>query len=164
MRNTDISDHLLVLYSLVVGSEAKTILEIGVGQSTYILTAAANKSEGQLYSIDLKWGAHLRLFPEGDGVLEKEPRHHFIESNSLDVKWDKPIDFFFLDSGHTYDLTLAELKKYMPYVRKGGFVGVHDTREEWVDCRRALFDFIKDKPLERKEFTNQNGFTILRKI
>ena len=43
-------------------------------------TAAANKTGGEIYSIDVGWGAHLRLYPQGEGLLEKEPRFHFIEA------------------------------------------------------------------------------------
>ena len=45
LRDTDIKEHLMTLYSMVVMSKAKTILEIGSGQSTFALTAAANENE-----------------------------------------------------------------------------------------------------------------------
>ena len=167
LRDTDISEHLLILYSLVVGSQAKTIVEIGAGQSTYVLIAAANFNEGQFFSIDLTPKlSSQRLFPEAPD-LDKEPRYYPIEGNSLDVEWDRPIDFLFIDSGHSYDLTMGELKKYTPFVKEGGFIVMHDTGEQnnvFIDCRRAMIDFTKDTGWEIKQLNNQNGLTIIRKV
>ncbi len=168
LRDTDIKEHLMTLYSLAVISKAKTILEIGSGQSTFALTAAANENKGEFYSIDLGKSANLRLFPEGEGVLEKEPRYHSIEGNSMEVEWNKPVDFFFLDSGHTYDLTLAELRKYTPFVKSGGFICMHDTgeyhNESFQDCRRAMLEFLNEVGWKFRTMNCQSGFTIIRKI
>ena len=178
LRDSDTMEHLMTLYSLAVMSKAKTILEIGSGQSTFALTAAANENKGQFYSIELTpQESNLRLFPEGEGVLEKEPRYHSIEGSSvegrsvegrsIEVQWDKPVDFFFLDSGHTYDLTLAELKKYTPFVKSGGFICMHDTgeyhNEAFQDCRRAMIDFLTEVGWEFRTMNCQSGFTIIRK-
>src|SRR5262249_32923697 len=38
-------------------------------------------------------------------------------------------DVLFIDTDHSYDHTLAELRTYMPRVRPGGIVLLHDT--EW---------------------------------
>lgn len=167
LRDTDISEHLMTLYSLAIMSKAKTILEIGAGQSTFALTAAANENEGEFYSIDLGPDAHLRLFPEGEGVLEKEPRYHPIAGNSMDIEWDKPVDFFFLDSGHTYQLTLDELRKYTPFVKSGGWIICHDTgefyNEAFADCRRAMIVFINEVGWKFRTMNCQSGFTMIRK-
>jgi|SRR3990167_284340 len=168
LRDTDIKEHLMTIYSLAVVSKAKTILEIGSGQSTFALTAAANENKGQFYSIDLTpASSSLRLFPEGGGVLDKEERYHPIESDSLDVIWHLPIDFFFLDSGHTYDLTLAELKKYTPFVKKGGWIVCHDTgefnNEAFADCRRAMLDFLTEVGWDFRTMNCQSGFSIIKK-
>lgn len=167
LRDTDISEHLLILFALAVGSKAKIIVEIGAGQSTFVLLEAAKFNEGEFYSIDLTPKlSSQRLFPDAPD-LEKEPRYHHIEGNSLDVVWDKPIDFLFIDSGHTYDLTIGELTKYTPFVKEGGFIAMHDTGEfnnVFADCRRAMLDFTKDKGWEIKQLNNQNGLTIIRKI
>ena len=175
-RDTDISQHLLYLYLLATEIGAKTVVEIGAGQSTYALTAAVNKTKGEFYSIDLSEESRLRLFPQGEGVLEKEPRYHFIKGNSVIndtplgdsvVKsWDKEIDFLFIDSAHTYDVTIKELNLWVKWVRKGGIICLHDTSTHWTDCRKALEDYLADKKDQflRLQFENQNGFTILKKL
>ena len=167
LRDTDIKEHILTLYSLAVVSKAKVLLEIGSGQSTSALTAAANENEAEFYSIDLGVSSNLRLFPEGEGVLEKEPRYHSIVGNSMEVTWDKPVDFFFLDSGHTYDLTLAELRKYAPFVKEGGWIVCHDTgefhNEAFADCRRAMLVFLNEVGWKFRTMNCQSGLTIIRK-
>lgn len=174
-RDTDIAQHLFHLYSAAIEINAKTVVEIGAGQSTYVLTAAVNKTGGEFYSIDLSEDSRLRLFPEGKGVLDKEKRYHFIEGNSVIdepqrlsviTNWHREIDLLFIDSGHTYDLTLKELNLWTKWVRKGGIICMHDTSRSWVDCRKALEDFLTNNKDQfvRYQYENQNGFTILRKL
>ncbi len=178
-RDTDIREHLLYLYLLATEIDAKTIVEIGAGQSTYALTAAVNKTNGQFYSIDLSSDAKLRLFPQGEGILEKEPRYHFIRGNSvidstllgdsIISKWNKQIDLLFIDSAHTYDVTIKELSGFVKWVRTGGIICLHDTGTNntvWADCRKALDDFLADKKDKfiHVQYDNQNGFTILKKL
>lgn len=168
LRDTDINQHLLLLYGLVLAIEAKTVLEIGAGQSTFALTAAVNQTKGQFYSIDLTKEARERLFPNAPD-LDQEKRFHFLQGDSLKVvnKWDVWIDLLFIDSSHEYNQTLEELEKWTTYVKKGGFIVMHDTGEfnnNFVDCRRAMLDFLKDKNYEVTHLANQNGLSIIRKI
>lgn len=167
-RDTDIAQHLFHLYSVAIEINAKTIVEIGAGQSTHVLTAVVNKTNGEFYSHDLSLDARLRLFPEGEGILDKEPRYHFVGGDNLvtGLNWNKPIDLLFIDSSHTYAGTLAELNLWVKWVRKGGIICMHDTSRVWVDCRKALDDFMADKKDQfvRYQYENQNGFTILKKL
>lgn len=166
LRDSDINEHLLVLYGLAVADNSQILCEIGAGQSTYALTAAANSTLGQFYSIDLTKEARERLFPNAPD-LDKESRYHFIQGNSLDVVWDKPIDFLFIDSGHEYNLTMAELRKFTPFVVDKGFICMHDTGEHnnvFIDCRRAMLDFLKETDWKFMTMNNQNGLSIIRKV
>ena len=168
LRDSDISQHLLVLYGLAIVSKAQSICEIGAGQSTYVLTAAANANEGQFYSVDLTKEARERLFPDAYN-LDLEPRYHFVHGNSLEVvkTWDKPIDFLFIDSGHEYNLTLNELKSWAPFVKEGSFICMHDTglfNNNFADCRRAMLDFLAETGWKFRTMDNQNGLSIIRKI
>src|SRR3990167_1304356 len=171
LRDTDVSQHLMTIYSLAIVSKAKVLLEIGAGQSTFALTAAANELGGEFYSIDVTPKlSSLRLFPEGEGILDKEPRYHPIEGSSLEVSMafaHTQIDFFFLDSGHSYDLTLAELKRWTPLVKSGGWILLHDTgrlNTVFADCRRAMLDFLAETNWEVMTMDNQNRLSIIRKI
>lgn len=167
LRDSDINEHLLTLYGLVVATKSRTVLEIGSGQSTFALTAAVNETKGELFSIDLTPElSSLRLYPEAKGLLPTEPRYHSIEGDSKAVGWDKPIDLLFIDSGHSYELTLLELRKYAAWVKVGGWILAHDTGEFnniFADCRRAMLDFIDETGWRFRTMNNQNGLTIIRK-
>jgi len=171
-RDTDINEHLRTLYTIPFAMGAKTIVEIGAGQSTFTLTAVANALESDFYSIDLYESAttqHAPVFKEGEGVLEKEPRCHRIIGDSLEVAktWDKEIDFFFLDSGHTYELTRDELQAWTPFVRKGGVICLHDmihTDPILVGCRKAFDEWIDKNKFPYIIYPNRNGFSIVKII
>ena len=52
-QSNDINEYLMSLYNIPVQMNAKTIIEIGAGRSTFALVAAANKTEGTVTSIDI---------------------------------------------------------------------------------------------------------------
>ena len=166
-RDTDIKEHILLLYFLPVVNKYKILVEIGAGQSTFALTAAVNITGGQLYSHDFLDWAILREFAEGKGVLDKEERYQFVAGDNLVTgkTWDKPIDFIFIDSSHTYEGTKAELELWGKWVVPGGMITMHDTRTEWSDCRKAMVEFLAEQGDQYKvtHLTNQNGFSILQK-
>ncbi len=70
----------------------------------------------------------------------------------------------FIDTSHTYDQTLAELRKFEPFVRKGGLITLHDI----MSCPPvldAINDFLTEKDNFRfYKFFHNNGLAILRKI
>ena len=169
-RDTDISEHLQFLYVLPFAIGAKVIVELGCGQSTYALLAAANELEADHYAIDLTEQSRFRNYEEGREFLKDQPRHHFILGDSLDIAlaWDKPIDFLFIDTSHTYHQTVIELKRWGEWVRKGGLIAMHDTGKNNTtfkdDCRKAMLEVVEKKEYVLLDFHNQNGFAILRKI
>lgn len=151
-RSTDINEYIMSLYNIPVQINARTIVELGAGQSTYALTAAANKTEGQFYSIDLFKSARDRLWEGRHGLmLDDEPRYHFVEGDDMKIvkTWDKPIDFLFIDTSHLYEHTKNELEAWTPHVLIGGVIMMHDTNHESGDgmgCRKALDEFVKKYP------------------
>ena len=128
---TDISDHLNVIFSLTMAKKPKTILELGTrgGESTKVLTLAANLIGAKGYSADLsdapKW------------LKDQENWHHFIADDTkfcelLNESWpngDKysGIDLLFLDTSHFYDHTMQELNLYWDLLNDDGVLLLHDT-------------------------------------
>jgi len=148
-RDTDINEYLLSLYNIPVQMNAKVLVELGAGQSTYALTAVANKTNGHLWSIDYVSDAHLRLYPEGKGVLEKEKSVTFIVGDSVEasVAWKKEIDFLLIDTNNRYEHTVNELKAWTPFVKTGGVIMMHDTASTdpiHSGCRKALDEFLAE--------------------
>ena len=165
LRDTDISQHILYLYAQAVTMDAKVVVEVGSGQSSFVFTAAMNKTGGQFYSHDFSIDATLRFFPEGEGVLEKEKRFHFVPGDGCmsAKKWDQPIDLFFLDSSHEYTETFGELEAWSGFVKDDGLILMHDIHPSWVACRDAMLDFCRIHEYDHVDMLNQNGLSVLRR-
>jgi predicted O-methyltransferase YrrM len=126
VTESDIQAHLPTLAQLAYESES--IIELGVRtgySTTAFLHGLAHRGHGHLWSVDiepplmapnenLQWA-----FIQGDdcspAVLDRLPTG---------------VDLVFIDTDHAYDHTLAELEAYVPRVRAGGRVLLHDTENE----------------------------------
>ena len=89
---------------------------------------------GRLYAIDL-----FSLASEHHGFTGTDYSRRFdeavhpyadyvakVEGDSRSVPWDRSIDFLFIDGDHTKDGVSADIAKYIPFVRTGGHVFLHD--------------------------------------
>lgn len=126
---SDIRDHLDEIYRTASSYAQPRILELGVrsGNSTAALLAAAEMTGGHVWSVDVaqptvpdwwlttgRWTLHVGN--DVDGIL-----HHRLKADP------GVFDVLFIDTVHTYQHTLAELRLYVPMVRPGGTVLLHDT-------------------------------------
>jgi len=128
---SDIQDCLYRLFNAAVAYPQVRVLELGVrsGVSTSAFLAAAEQVGGHVWSIDIEvpqvpmnqWLASgLWSFDQGDDL-------------NLTVSPGNKFDVLFIDTSHTYEHTLAELRKFVPMVAPGGTVLMHDTRLEVVE-------------------------------
>ena len=163
---SDIQDCLERLYDAAVAYPQVSILELGVrwGTSTAMFLAAAEQAGGHLWSVD------IATTPELEQVRERwETSGHwtFIVGNDMDIDWAGPgWDVLFIDTSHAYDHTLAELRKYVPLVKPGGVVYLHDTKLETPELvgptlpypvARALDTFCAETGREWVELGAQYG-------
>jgi predicted O-methyltransferase YrrM len=120
---SDIVQHLPQLHSEASTGDA-VIIELGVrsGNSTAAFLAAVEKHGGHVYSVDLDrppvpWHGHEQWT--------------FMQGSDLDLVGDLPeCDVLFIDTSHTYGQTWAELETFVPKVKPGGVVLLHDTELE----------------------------------
>jgi cephalosporin hydroxylase len=118
---SDIVDHLPRLFEEACRPNV-VVIELGVrgGNSTSAFMAAAELHDGHVWSVDIDdcpgpWGE----------------RWTFIKGDDMDVVDQLPeCDVLFIDTSHHYSHTLAELKAYVPKVKDGGVVLLHDTELE----------------------------------
>jgi predicted O-methyltransferase YrrM len=126
---SDIVDHMATLYETVCRYPGARVLELGVrsGNSTSAFLAAVEAVDGHLWSVDL-------IPPEVPAWWTDTARWTLTIGNDLsqDIANAEPavVDVLFLDTSHTYEHTLAELRTYVPRVRAGGVVLCHDTELE----------------------------------
>lgn len=162
VMDTDIHEHLCTLYMLTLELNLKNVLELGTrsGDSTIALLQASKEIGGSVTSIDIDSCLQAKKLVDD---LHLNYNWNFIQCDDLKVDWNKPIDHLFIDTSHTYDHTLAELKKYEPYVKEGGIITFHDTVS-----RPPILEAIKKYIEGRKElrfyhYFNNNGLGILKK-
>lgn len=116
---SDISLHLPFLHD---SAQGKTVIELGVrtGNSTAAFLAAG----AEVWSVDIEPAAV-------PGEWHENPRWHFLCGDDLapEVAAVLPakVDVVFIDTVHTYEQTLAELRTYAP---RAGLVLLHDT--QWM--------------------------------
>jgi len=78
---------------------------------------------------------------------------------------DEQFSFVLLDLD-LYEPTVASLEFFYPRLTPGGYLMVHDYNSQesnWA-CKRALDEFMKDKPEKIIEIADINGSAIFRKL
>lgn len=138
---TDIQGHLEFMHSTVLEYHHPAVVELGIqaGNSTCALLSAAKGAGGRLWSCDIR--NREELAGETSGGLRRVP----------DDWWDDPAwnvfcgddlsaetlawmpaqcDVLFIDSDHSYEHVRGVLDVYVPRVKPGGTVLLHDTH--WV--------------------------------
>ena len=58
------------------------------------------------------------------------------------------LDFVYIDSNHAYEFVKKDIKLWWNKVRKGGIIGGHDFKIEYLDVCRAVLEFVKKNNLE----------------
>jgi predicted O-methyltransferase YrrM len=124
---SDIKDHLPRLHEEASTGDV-TVIELGVrsGNSTAAFLAAVEARGGHVYSVDVArpkvpWFGHQQwAFLLGDDL-------------ALADELPDAVDVLFIDTSHHYKHTWAELEVYVPKVRPGGVVLMHDTELEAPD-------------------------------
>lgn len=161
-RHTDISDHLSTLYLLTVEFNLKKILELGTrtGESTIAFLQAAHEINGEVTSIDIDPCLYAK---KNIHELQLSDKWKFIQNDDLKIEWNDVIDHLFIDTSHTYEQTMAELKKFEPLVRSGGIITLHDI----ISCPEvyyAINDYIADrKDIKFYKYFHNSGLGILKK-
>ncbi len=162
IKRTDIHEHLATLNMLTIELGLKTVLELGTGkgESTVALLEAVKRTGGRVYSLDIDpcEEAHVKI-----KAYKLDKYWTFIQGDSLKIDWRRRIDHLFIDTYHTFDHTLEELKKYEPYVRRGGIVTLHDI-VTWPGVLQAAKKYAEKRPgLRLYKYFNNNGLAIIYK-
>ena len=137
--NTLNASYLPWLYGLTVGINAQQVIELGVqeGGSTVAFLTALELTGGYLWSCDIN--APVRRAGELVNRVSWWTFYRIPDQDALELA-PALCDILFVDTSHTYEQTLWELRNYGPLVRQGGYVLMHDTamspvaqaRDEWL--------------------------------
>lgn len=164
--SVDIREHLRFMHDLVIEKNAKVVVELGMrwGEgSTVAFLVAVSKTNGKLYSCDIKPCIYGRNFIAKSGL---GAYWHFTIEDDLKWGeiWNEPIDILFIDTEHNLEQATKELNLWMPKVKSDGVVLMHDTVSA-PEVLRAIKNYVKTHP----EYTysnreNNNGLGIITKI
>ena len=177
--NGDSDKHLMLLYSLVIGSGAKTIIELGVrgGDTTLPLVLGAKETGGIVYSVDnKKIGFSL---PE---ELREYNRFYLQDAVTFLESWDgnNDIDLILIDDWHSYEHVKRELEILDTLISPKTVILLHDlmygdtcpfyhidlTQKEGQWANGGPYRAVAELNTQFWEFSTLpwgNGMTILRK-
>lgn len=161
---SDIQGHLETFVSTAVEMDAKKIIELGTrgGVSTSAWLYALEQTGGHLWAVDIAPAPEFEsphwTFIQGDdcspAVLNQLP-------------YD--VDIVFIDTSHHYDHTIRELELYLPRVRSGGYIMLHDTELDYPDggpsiqypVKKAIGTFCMDHSLTWTNHEHSYGLGII---
>lgn len=166
---SDLGHNLHILFGAAAKFPACRVLELGVGtgQSTVAFLAAAELAGGHVWSVDISSGCLFMTEYAGSG---NGGPWTFIHGDTADpsVISQVPgtVDVLFIDSSHAYAQTCGELLAYVPRVRPGGLVLLHDTTWTFSDRPRAevadaLNDTLPQMGLSWRELGGENGLGVI---
>jgi len=155
------SKHLLTLYSLVRGLNARKVIEIGFGRSTPVLARAASENNGRLLSCD--WDDFSYL------LTEKEKEVVDFVFGEAELVWgrDEGYDFAFLDyfskPGKKIPYLIEEVEKCIKRMKKNGVIVIHDVFMDKYRIGTAMEEIVKGRDeLEYSVIPFNYGLGILR--
>jgi predicted O-methyltransferase YrrM len=126
---SDIQGHMQFLKETAEGYAKPTVIELGVrsGQSTSAFLAGIAGNGGELWSCDVDQ-------PSVPAHWHDLPQWHLLVADDVGVQareWlPAACDILFIDTSHEFRHTVTELFFYVPRVKPGGVVLMHDT--EWA--------------------------------
>lgn len=139
-------------YTFIIGSfirnaKIKTVLELGVfnGFSTEAILEALPVSGkrgdqgGHLWSIDIEACSETRQRLKEFSLSNRWT--FYSSTNDVEFDWNYEVDMIFIDTSHTFDHTLFELKKFSPFAKR--FIFLHDTSSHPA-VRKAIGAFLSD--------------------
>jgi hypothetical protein len=178
-QSSDINEHIPVIVEYA--TQCDHITEMGVRGIISTWGWLAGKPL-KLIAYDIQdpstWNSNLQDLEDTASHLGVEFKFHL--ANVLDVEIEET-DLLFIDTWHSYKQLTSELKLHAPKVKK--YICLHDTTSyanhdetsyeswgtEWkaegIGLWKAVEEFLEanlDWKLH-KRFTNNNGFTILKK-
>jgi hypothetical protein len=180
VHSSDINEHIPTIVEYA--TKCKHITEMGVRGIISTWAWLAGKPE-KLIAYDIqnpnRWNSSLKDLEDTAAELGVDFKFHL--ANVLDIEIEET-DLLFIDTWHSYKQLTAELKLHAPKVKK--YICLHDTTsyathdedsyeiwgDEWkaegIGLWKAVEEFLEINTEWKlhNRFTNNNGFTILKKI
>lgn len=113
------------------------VVNIGAGAGTSGLAILESRPDVVLHTIDIQdtdspFGclhAERQVCTAAGYVLGSDWFQHHIDSKELATFWNTPVDLCFIDGDHEYEGCAGDILGWLPHIRPGGFMAVHDYRK-----------------------------------
>ena len=122
------------LSNLIIERKFSTIAELGIMKgncSRMVLEGRANIYVRDYIAVD-SWYTKDHRYRKLLGMYAYQKQLRVVRLDTVDAAnlfWDGYFDCVFVDADHTYDGVIADLKAWLPKVRKGGIICGHDYAE-----------------------------------
>ena len=117
-------DIMASLVPMILKYTRGDIVEIGMGESTEVFADIAYEKGVNLYSCDIQMGGMFKVF---DKPLF-ENHHCFTDgSDAFMESFGGNPSIVFIDGEHIYKTVKKEVEFFLPRIRKGGVMFLHDT-------------------------------------
>lgn len=137
------SKHLFTLYSIAKGLNAKNIVEIGFGRTSFVLARAAHENGGRLTTCDSNNFSYLLNESERQVV-------QFINGDAESVwsKCDGGIDFAFLDffsiPSLDKEFSLHHITRCIQLMKRDAVLALHDSMDNRFKLNEVLPTLIEN--------------------
>jgi predicted O-methyltransferase YrrM len=130
------------------------IVNIGAGNGTSGLAFMEARDDLQVTTIDIQRESSPYGCLAGEEAVFKsagfwgDPRHTQIEGDSkaVAVTWSYgPVDMVFVDGGHQYHEAKGDIVGWLPHIKPGGIMVVHDFEKEvkaWRGVNEAVNELL----------------------
>lgn len=162
--------YLLKSLPYLVAQSPCVAVNIGAGAGTSGLALLETRDDLILHTVDVTnasspYGcleAERDVCAAAGYVLGERWFQHHMDSKRLAAEWQAgPVDVVFVDGDHSYEGACGDIEGWLPHIRKGGFMAVHDYRKQdvprpndgqkrphemqWIGVDYAVDDCLKSK-------------------
>ena len=167
MNTEEINEHLRVIACHVseddialickyaqTAKDGDVLVDIGTAYGKSCGAMALTNPSVTVYSLDIE---------ESPLRLKEIPNNlKFIRANSQEYQWqDGEIAMMNIDGGHQYEEVRGDLENWLPHVKTGGYIVLHDYLMPEFGVRKAVDEFVKEGKLE---FLETQGISCAVKI
>jgi len=136
----------LLLYSLARFQGWQSVVELGVwkGHTSVFFAKAMRLNGGMAYGVDV--GEYRADALRRVNACNLAPWFTYVQGDSAEVgrTWDRgKVGLVFVDACHEYERVLADVYAWMPHVRVGGYMLIHDIVAYPEQAGRAAREIVE---------------------
>lgn len=113
------------------------VVNIGAGAGTSGLAFLESRQDLILHTVDIQdadspFGclyAERQVCQAAGYALGERWFQYHVDSKRLAAYWTELADIVFVDGGHEYDEAMGDILSWLPHIRDGGYMAVHDYRK-----------------------------------